>query len=124
MKRTLLVLIVVMITASCGGGGESADVPELLGEELFGDIVVGGKAGCTSCHSLESGDDGIGPSLAGVGSLAGERVPGRSAADYLRRAIVDPDSYVVEGYDPGIMPKGWDLSDAQLDSLVDYLLSS
>jgi len=123
MKRTLLVLIVVIMTASCGGGGESADGPELLGEELFGDIVVGGKAGCTSCHSLESGDDGIGPSLAGVGVLAGERIPGMSATDYLRRAIVDPDSYVVEGYDQGIMPKGWDLSDSQIDSLVDYLLS-
>lgn len=124
MKRTLLVLIAVMMTASCGGGGESTEGPELLGEELFGDVVVGGKAGCTSCHSLEPGDDGIGPSLAGLGALAGGRLPGMSAAEYLREAIVDPDSYVVEGYDPGIMPKGWDLSDSQIDSLVEYLLSS
>jgi mono/diheme cytochrome c family protein len=122
MKRTLLFLIVVMMTASCGGGEEPTEGTELLGAELFSGIVVGGKAGCASCHSLDAGNDGIGPSLAGVGALAGERLPGMSAADYLREAIIDPDSYVVEGYGPGIMPKGWDLSDSQIDSLVDFLL--
>ena len=122
MKRTLLVLAMMMMIASCGGGGESATGPEVLGEELFAGVVVGGKAGCTSCHSLETGDDGVGPTLAGVGAIAGERVPGVPAADYLREAIVDPDSFVVEGYGSGIMPKGWDLSDAQIDSLVEYLM--
>jgi hypothetical protein len=65
----------------------------------------------------------VGPSLAGVGERAATRVPGQSARDYLRTSIVMPDSYVVEGFDPGRMPSNWGdvLSDAEIDALVDYL---
>ena len=65
---------------------------------------------------------GVGPSLAGIGTLAASRVAGTSAADYLRESITDPNSFVVDGYNSGVMPSGWDLSDAQIDSLVEYLL--
>ena len=119
MRRTALMLSLALLVAACG---DSDPEPEVLGEELFGAIVVGGKAGCSSCHSIEPGNGGIGPSLAGIGSAAADRVAGVVAADYLRSSITDPDSFIVEGYRSGVMPGGWELSEAQIDSLVDYLL--
>ena len=121
MKTLMMVMVLAVSLTACGGDSSSGDT-ELLGQELFEEMVVGGKAGCTSCHSVEPGQDGVGPSLAGIGTLAGSRVAGVSAADYLRESITDPNSYVVDGYNTGVMPGGWDLSDAQIDSLVDYLL--
>jgi cytochrome c551/c552 len=120
MKRVSLILALVMAVAACGGG--TTVEPEPMGAELFAEIVVGGKAGCTSCHSTYPGADGIGPSLAGIGALAATRTSGQSAAEYLRQAIIDPDVHVVDGYDTGVMPKVWNLSDTQIDSLVEYLL--
>ena len=120
MKRISLVVAMMLLVAACGGS--SGDDPELLGSELFDSIVVGGKAGCGSCHSVEPGDGGIGPSLAGISSVAAGRVPGLSASDYLRQSITAPDAHVVEGFNSGVMPKGWDLSETQIDSLVEYLL--
>jgi len=120
MKHVALILALVMAVAACGG--ETADEPESLGVELFSGIVVGGKAGCTSCHSTDPGAGGVGPSLAGIGALAATRISGQSAAEYLRQAIIDPDVHIVDGYNSGVMPKGWNLSDAQIDSLVEYLL--
>lgn len=120
--RTLTILVALaMLLAACGGDSSSGEA-ELLGQELFEEMVVGGKAGCSSCHSVEAGQGGVGPSLAGIGTAAASRVAGVSAAEYLRESITDPNSYVVDGYNSGVMPSGWDLSDAQIDSLVDYLL--
>ncbi|HSR45385.1 MAG TPA: cytochrome c [Acidimicrobiia bacterium] len=120
MKRLVVMLLLSTLVAACGG--ESSDGPELLGRELFHQIVVGGKAGCGSCHPVEAGKDGVGPSLAGVGTAAAGRVGGLTAVDYLRRSITEPDSFVVEGFNAGVMPGGWDLSDEQIESLVEYLL--
>ena len=120
MKWTLWILIATLIFAACGGETTAED--ELLGADLFSEMVVGGKAGCTSCHSVEPGASGVGPSLSGIGAAAGSRVAGESATDYLRKSIVDPDAFLVDGYNSGVMPSGWDLSQAQIDSLVEYLL--
>jgi mono/diheme cytochrome c family protein len=120
MKWTLWILMAMLILGACGGGTTAED--ELLGAELFEEMVVGGKAGCTSCHSVEPGAGGVGPSLSGIGAAAGSRVAGESATDYLKKSIVDPDAYLVDGYNSGVMPSGWDLSQAQIDSLVEYLL--
>ena len=120
MKRIVWFLLPAMILAACGGS--SAGEPELLGEELFAEIVVGGKAGCTSCHAVEPGAGSIGPSLVGMGAAAGSRVSGMSADDYLRESIIAPEAFIVDGYSGGVMPSGWDLTEAQIDSLVEYLL--
>ncbi len=120
LRTTTLLLATVILIASCSGG-DSAGESELLGEDLFNAMVVGGKAGCASCHSIEAGVDGIGPSLAGVGARAATRVSGMAGDAYLRQSITDPNAHVVEGYNAGVMPQGFDLSEAQIDSLVEYL---
>ncbi len=92
------------------------------GKEVFGDSSRGG---CGICHSVKAGDDGIGPSLAGVGTRAETAVPGMSAEEYLRQSILDPDAVIAPGYQAGQMLPFYDerLSEDDLDALVLYLLS-
>ncbi len=95
------------------------------GEDLFKAAAIRGGAGCRVCHSLREGDDGVGPSLAGVGARAAERIPGVSAEEYLQQSILDPDQYVVEGFPSGQMraDTGESLTDVELNDLVAYLLT-
>lgn len=79
---------------------------------------------CASCHSLEPDVVIVGPSLAGVASRASERVPGQTAAVYLRNAILYPSDFIVPGYDD-LMAKnlGAALTVDQVDDLVAFLLT-
>lgn len=101
----------------------SAD-PE-AGKRLFTGATLAASAGCQICHSLEPDVQLVGPSLAGVAARAETRIPGMAAQDYLMQSLVDPDAYVVEGFQPGQMRP--DLADAltqqQLDDLVAFLLT-
>jgi len=93
--------------AAAGGGGSD-------GKALFA------SNGCGSCHTLSAaGSSGqVGPNL-------DEVLKGKDA-EFVRTSIVDPDSELAPGFQPGIMPKtfGDQLSDEQLDALVKYLLDS
>jgi mono/diheme cytochrome c family protein len=99
---------------------DETDTAVEAGEKVFSSS----GAGCLVCHSLEPGEVIVGPSLAGVGSRAGDLVEGLTAAEYIEQSIREPDAYVVEGFDEGTMPS-WDgiLSDSQIESLVAYLLT-
>ncbi len=92
------------------------------GREVFDDNARGG---CGICHSTKPGDDGIGPSLAGIGTRAQNTIAGLDADAYLRQAILDPDAYIVDGYRAGQMLPFYAerLSAEDLDALVLYLES-
>ena len=121
MMRRMAVLGLMLVTACAGGGASESG--ELDGEELFGASVLADQAGCITCHSLAPDRVLVGPSMAGIGTRAASRVDGQSARDYLRESIVDPDAYVVEGFQPGRMHSNWDeeLSDSEIDAIVAYL---
>jgi cytochrome c oxidase subunit II len=76
--------------------------------------------GCGSCHVLQdAGSRGeVGPNLDNVLADADEA--------FVRESIVSPDAQIAEGFQPGVMPKtyGEQLSDQQLDALVEYLLEA
>jgi cytochrome c2 len=125
----VLSLVVASTLTACGGDsapaegeGEALSGDPATGETVFNEVAA---PACNTCHSLEPDVTQIGPSLASVGSLAGTRVEGVSAADYLRESITAPDSYVVEGFAPGIMTNTYEaqLSEQQMDDLVAYLLT-
>lgn len=80
---------------------------------------------CIACHSVESDRTRICPSLRHIARVAGQRVPGMSAAAYIRQSIVEPDAYVVPGFSKELMPKiyGRVLSSTDIDDLVAYLLT-
>jgi cytochrome c2 len=99
---------------------------ELSGVELaeVGRAVFeSAEGGCLACHGL--GQPGLrAPDLAGIGSRAAERIPGRSPEDYIRESLVNPCAYVVEGYDC-IMPQTLQqtLGQAKITALIAFLQS-
>jgi ferredoxin/mono/diheme cytochrome c family protein len=101
------------------------DVPPAPRVEDGRRVFTSRAAGCQVCHSVRPGDDGVGPSLAGVASVAGDRVEGLNAEMYLRQSIVLPDQYVVEGWPSGQMLPIYleQLSEEDLQALVTYLLT-
>jgi cytochrome c oxidase subunit II len=75
---------------------------------------------CGSCHRLaDAGTEGeVGPDLDKV--LVGKD------ADFIHESIVNPNDEIAPGYQPDVMPQtfGESLTDAQLQSLVEYLLKT
>lgn len=108
------------------GGTETSESPPPATTEAkrpAGDPEAGKtvytSAGCGSCHTFAAaGTSGtVGPNL-------DESLQGKDA-EYVRRAIVDPNADIAEGYQPSIMPSFADqLSDEQLADLVAFLTSS
>ena len=87
--------------------------------------VISGE--CSRCHSLDGSKEVAtyrAPTFQGISGLAGDRVPGLSAEEYVRESIVDPAAYVVEGYSGSIMQSYmFLLSEEDIDSLVAFLLT-
>ncbi|MCA9980486.1 MAG: cytochrome c [Anaerolineales bacterium] len=97
------------------------------GAALFAQPVIGtsNAVGCITCHSLQENITLVGPSIAGIASRAGETVPGQTAEEYLRLAIVEPNAYMVPGYQSGSMylDYGRELSPQQIEDLIAYMLT-
>jgi cytochrome c oxidase subunit 2 len=98
------------LAGEADGGGSD----ETSGEAIFT------SAGCGSCHAFEpAGTDAeVGPPLDALD-------PGdQSLEDFVLESIVDPNTKVAAGYQPGVMPETYEssLSADQLDALVQYLV--
>jgi cytochrome c oxidase subunit 2 len=97
-----------------GGGGGSS------GAGLFQ------SNGCGSCHTFKPANSTgkIGPDLDNL--RADAQKAGKPLAAYVKESIVDPDAYIVPGYQKGVMPTtfGQSLSPPQVDALVTYLTGS
>ncbi len=102
--------------------GTTATTTTTTGEKRpAGDPAAGkavfASAGCASCHTFEAaGASGtVGPNL--------DEVLADKDAEYVNRAIVEPNAEIAEGYQPGIMPS-FELSDDQVNDLVAFLTQS
>ncbi len=95
-------------------GAAPPKVPGGPGAQVFADNV------CGSCHTLAA---------AGSGGTTGpnfdEVLPGMTAA-MIRTSIIDPNASITKGFPPDVMPQNYStaIPPAQLDQLVDYLLTS
>ena len=82
--------------------------------------------GCGACHTLAAAGTTatIGPVLDDLPNVAGSRVAGVAAADYVEQSILAPDDFIVPGFAPGLMPKTFSarLTPDQIQRLVEYLL--
>ncbi|MDX1622921.1 MAG: c-type cytochrome [Gemmatimonadota bacterium] len=112
-----------------------SDVPEELtftGEVTAEQLVAAGEelyessGGCTACHGLGTrapnlleGDDGEGP----IGARCADRVEGMDCKAYLHESMIEPNEYVVEGFEPIMPDMRRTLSDPQIWSIVAYLQS-
>jgi cytochrome c oxidase subunit 2 len=81
------------------------------------------SGGCGGCHTFKPAGSGgqIGPGLDNLAADA--QKAGQPLADYVKQSIVDPNAYVVPGFQEGVMPTtfGQSLSNQQIDALVKYL---
>jgi cytochrome c oxidase subunit 2 len=101
--------------------GQTGVPLRVSGGELFS------RFACDTCHRMERATPELparGPSLAGLFGTEVELVGGGTVtadATYLRRSILEPQAHVVAGWQP-IMPtfKG-QMSEEQLNALVDYV---
>lgn len=77
--------------------------------------------GCSGCHTINGAGVGIGPDLTNLAARAGDRVAGLDAETYVRQSILDPQAFLVPGFQGTQMPT-LPLSDTELDAVVSYLL--
>jgi nitric oxide reductase subunit C len=124
MHRTFLpfLLLVSLALAACSSGASEDIPPTLTPDQARGQQVF--AINCASCHATQPDMLIVGPSLAGIARLAAERAPGEDARDYLVASILDPDAYIVPGFND-LMPKtfGKTLSGEDLDALIEYLFT-
>lgn len=77
-----------------------AMAPEARGEQWYT------QYGCNACHSL-NGTVVVGPSWQGLFGIERVFADGTTTVaneDYIRESILNPNSHVVEGFNPNIMP--------------------
>jgi hypothetical protein len=123
-----VLLISALFLSACGAPTSTGPIgtPDpAVGEKLFKQPIIGSAPGCITCHSLKPGEAVVGPSLAGIAPLAGQRAAGKSAQEYLRQSILEPDAFLVPGYNPGSMFSQYKdrLTRSQVNDLVEYLLT-
>lgn len=130
-RLRILACVLPLVLGACDGGVQGD--PE-RGRQLFQQEEIGQSdaPGCTTCHSLESGEELVGPSLAGVASRAEARIEkpdytgeATSVEGYLRESILSPNAHVVQGFAPGVMYQEFDdvLTEQDVDDLVAFLLT-
>lgn len=128
---------VVPLNFKAVGSDTSAALPAgdaARGQKLFVQQVKmdsAQNAPCQACHSLQPGEIKIGPSLAGVASRAGSREPGKTAEQYIRESIQQPNAYIVPDSPTfavngkSVMPEGLgnSMSAQDMADMIAYLLT-
>ena len=141
MRRAQLLLILalaLLLTACDPPGRQKKEVsplpetvigklPEDKSASLTGNAEQGktlfASTGCGGCHAYKpAGTAGeVGPSLDNLAADAQKADQGPLQA-YVSSSIKSPDSYVVPGYEAGVMPSyGGQLEDQQIADLVAFL---
>ena len=103
------------------GANVSADELMSSGETLFT-----GAGGCLACHGLGTRAPNLLIDHAGTGTIGvrcANRVPGEECKAYLYSSMVNPNAYLVEGFEPIMPDMRRSLSNAQIWALVAYLQS-
>jgi mono/diheme cytochrome c family protein len=90
------------------------------GEQIFT------AAGCAGCHTFAPAGSNatIGPNLDELAAAAAKREPGKSAEQYVRESLLQPDAFLAPGFGNAMPSFEGRLTDKQIQTLVDYLLDS
>ena len=92
-----------------------------------GDVGHGAKlyvsSGCSGCHSQEKDKRLVGPSFYGVYDRAKTREKGLGPKEYIYQSIVNPNTYVVDTFQPNIMPQTFatQLSPQQMSDVLTWI---
>ncbi|MEW5961665.1 MAG: cytochrome c [Chloroflexota bacterium] len=130
MRITLILsLVLLFVLTACGGGGGPVVGDAGRGEKLYSQATIGAKSaeGCTSCHNQDESEGPAenAPYTAGTATRAATRVAGLSAEEYIHESILNPNAYVVEGWQEDDMYQTFsqELSEQEIADLVAYLLT-
>jgi hypothetical protein len=97
-------------------------IPILTGDPINGKFLFESPVyGCSGCHTGI-----IAPDVVTIRAMAGNRLTYWSAEEYICMSIIYPSNFVVDGYQPGLMPQnfGERLYLSDLSNLVAYLSNS
>ena len=88
--------------------------------------IMDTKGLCFTCHTIGRTGALRFPDLSGVAVRATSRIPGLSDIEYFAQSMYEPDSYIVEGFNPGMPtinrpPIG--LTDQEILTVIAYLQS-
>jgi hypothetical protein len=91
--------------------------------KIGGELMVS-KGLCLTCHTIGQSGALRFPDLEGVAVRAATRVPGLSEVEYLAQSLYEPDTFIVEGFNPGMPvinrpPIG--LTDPEILCVIAYL---
>ena len=90
MMKTSTSLAALALALSCSPGAWAQDKVLDLGKQAYQE--------CIACHSVKSGENGVGPSLAGIfGAKAGE-VPGFRFSGPMKRSGLTWDAATLDKY--------------------------
>jgi mono/diheme cytochrome c family protein len=97
-----------------GGGGGGGEGDPAAGEQVFA------ANQCATCHTLQAAG-----ATATIGPNLDEMLKGKDAA-FIHESIVNPSAEIAEGFQDGLMPKGYGekLSEEELANLVAFLVQS
>jgi mono/diheme cytochrome c family protein len=121
--RALLIVLVVLLLAGCGGeevvsptGSVEGTLPKAQAANPAAGKEVFASNGCESCHTFKPAGAGgkIGPDL-------DTALDGKDA-EFIRTSITDPGAFIEKGYQD-LMPHtyGSQLTSQQLNDLVAFL---
>ncbi len=99
----------------------AVDAPSALSGEALETAAIAAitKGTCLACHQISSVPGAVGtlgPNLDNIGAVAGTRVDGLSAQEYLLESILDPNAFIVPD-----CPMGPCLPNVMLPNLADIL---
>ncbi len=95
------------------GGDEDEEPAERVIAKTPEEVIE--NYGCGMCHKIAGEEGDMGPDLTKIGA--------KNKADYLRRAILDPNADIAAGFDADAMPDdlGDQMSAGELEMLVKYM---
>jgi len=120
-RRILCILPAATLLAACSAAAAPA-TPTLTPLEQQGQAVY--TLRCAQCHVLVPDSIVIGPSLAGIATRGGSRVPAYDAQAYIESSILSPKEFLVSGF-PDTMPTnlGKELTSEEFEAVVAFLMT-
>jgi mono/diheme cytochrome c family protein len=137
LSQIMVLVLLILVLTACGGEGltNPTPKPEVINSFKAEPVSNNGNSQegekifyrmpCMSCHTYKGsgGTQGVAPALDKIGTNADSRLPGVTAAQYIRHVILKPEDIRLPDM-RNVMPSFANtLKPQELDDLVAFLLT-